>query len=67
MAISTACGMLDYVVVETASGGQACIEFLKKHNLGRVSFIILEQGIFLLAVRKSVTRCRRSKPRWRDQ
>ena len=34
---------LDYCVVETAVGGQKCIEYLKKHNLGRTSFIVLEQ------------------------
>ena len=43
MAISTACPFLDFVVVETANGGQACIEFLKKHNLGRISFIVLSK------------------------
>jgi structural maintenance of chromosome 4 len=43
VAISTACGYLDYAVVETAAGGQKCIEYLKKHNLGRMSFIVLDQ------------------------
>ena len=28
VAISTACGMLDFIVVNTTEGGQACINFL---------------------------------------
>ena len=35
MAVSTASGALDYIVVETAKGGGACVEYLRKHNLGR--------------------------------
>lgn len=30
------------MVVETAADGQACIEFLKKHGLGRMNFIVLD-------------------------
>ena len=43
VAVSTSCGMLDYIVVDTADGGQACINFLREMNLGRASFIILDQ------------------------
>ena len=43
VAISTACGHLDYVVVETAAGGQSCINFLRDNNAGRASFIALDQ------------------------
>ena len=42
VAISTACVVLDYIVVETEAGGKACIDYLRKHNLGRLSFIVLE-------------------------
>jgi hypothetical protein len=35
VAISTASGFLDHIVVETAQGGAACVEYLRKHNLGR--------------------------------
>ncbi len=43
-AISTACGgMLNYIVVDTTSTGQKCIEHLRKHNLGRANFIILDK------------------------
>lgn len=43
VAISTACGALDNLVVATTSGAQACVEFLRKNNLGRTTFLILEQ------------------------
>ena len=43
VAISTACGMLDHIVVETVAGGQQCIEFLKREKLGRANFIVLAQ------------------------
>ena len=43
VAISTACGMLDHVVVQTTAGAQRCLEFLRKYNLGRASFIPLDK------------------------
>jgi structural maintenance of chromosome 4 len=43
VAVSTACGYLDYMVVENEAGGAACIEYLRKHDLGRVSFIVMSQ------------------------
>ena len=44
IAISTACGgMLDNIVVQTTAGAQKCLEFLRKHNLGRASFIPLDK------------------------
>ncbi|TMW57807.1 hypothetical protein Poli38472_014410 [Pythium oligandrum] len=43
VAISTACGALDHLVVATTSGAQACVQYLRKHNLGRTTFLILEQ------------------------
>lgn len=30
-------------MVETTSGAQACVAYLRKHNLGRTTFLILEQ------------------------
>ncbi|KAK0555450.1 Structural maintenance of chromosomes protein 4 [Tilletia horrida] len=42
VAISTACGQLDNMVVDHVSAGQACIEHLKKNNLGRANFICLD-------------------------
>ena len=43
VAISTACSMLDHIVVESVAGGQQCIEFLKRERLGRASFIVLSE------------------------
>lgn len=42
-AVSTACGFLNHIVVDTTETGQKCIEHLRKHNLGRANFIILEK------------------------
>ncbi|POM73526.1 Structural maintenance of chromosomes protein 4 [Phytophthora palmivora] len=47
IAISTACGALNNLVVETTSGAQACVAYLRKHNLGRTTFLILEQLDYL--------------------
>ena len=43
VAISTACGMLDNIVVETTAGAQMCLKFLRKHGLGRANFIPLDK------------------------
>eukprot|EP01028_Stygiella_incarcerata_P005101 TRINITY_DN2186_c0_g1_i1.p1 TRINITY_DN2186_c0_g1~~TRINITY_DN2186_c0_g1_i1.p1 ORF type:complete len:1295 (-),score=482.64 TRINITY_DN2186_c0_g1_i1:277-3999(-) len=44
VAISTACGpALDFVVVENSVGGKRCVEFLKKHNLGRLTFVMMDR------------------------
>ncbi|OQS04276.1 structural maintenance of chromosomes protein 4 [Thraustotheca clavata] len=47
VAISTACGALDNLVVETTSGAQRCVDHLRRHNLGRATFIILEKIQYL--------------------
>jgi chromosome segregation ATPase len=41
VAISTACSGLDYIVVETTSAAQACVELLRRENLGVATFMIL--------------------------
>jgi len=43
VAVSTACGMLDHIVVETTAGAQRCLAFLRKHGLGRANFIPLDK------------------------
>lgn len=43
VAISTACPALDNIVVEAVEAGQACIEYLRKNNLGRAVFTVLSQ------------------------
>lgn len=41
VAVSTACSGLDYVVVETTAAAQACVELLRRKNLGVATFMIL--------------------------
>ncbi|KRT84933.1 hypothetical protein AMK59_1715 [Oryctes borbonicus] len=43
VAVSTACGPLDNIVVDNVDTAQWCIEFLKAHNLGRATFIALDK------------------------
>ncbi|KAK6582696.1 hypothetical protein PZA11_005104 [Diplocarpon coronariae] len=43
VAISTACGALDNFVTDTVDGGQQCIEYLRKTNLGRGNFMCLDK------------------------
>ncbi|QIX00749.1 hypothetical protein AMS68_006266 [Peltaster fructicola] len=43
VAISTACPALDNLVVDTVEVGQQCIEYLRKNNLGRANFILLDR------------------------
>lgn len=43
MAISTACGALNNLVVDTVEQGQSCIEYLRKQNVGRASFMVLDK------------------------
>ncbi|XP_054803249.1 structural maintenance of chromosomes protein 4 [Prosopis cineraria] len=48
VAISTACPGLDYIVVETTNAAQACVELLRRENLGVATFMILEKQVDLL-------------------
>ena len=43
VAVSTACGALDHIVVDTVDTAEWCIEFLKKNDVGRASFIALNR------------------------
>ena len=63
VAVSTACaGMLDYLVVETAEGGQQCLQFLKDSNKGRASFIVLNQLAECEAKLEKIARSTSSPP-----
>eukprot|EP00039_Didymoeca_costata_P015826 m.274153 g.274153 ORF g.274153 m.274153 type:complete len:1308 (+) comp16286_c0_seq3:169-4092(+) len=42
-AVTTACGALNNLVVDTVSTGQWCIQYLKEHNIGRVTIICLDK------------------------
>uniref|UniRef100_A0A5K3FCS3 Structural maintenance of chromosomes protein n=1 Tax=Mesocestoides corti TaxID=53468 RepID=A0A5K3FCS3_MESCO len=43
IAISTSCGALDHIVVETMEFAQRAVEYLKQNNLGQASFIGLDK------------------------
>jgi structural maintenance of chromosome 4 len=43
IAISTACPSLDNLVVDSVEVGQQCIDYLRKNNLGRANFILLDR------------------------
>lgn len=43
VAISTACGALDNIVVDTINTAQKCVEYLKKNNIGSATFIGLDK------------------------
>jgi structural maintenance of chromosome 4 len=43
VAVSTACGQLESIVVETTKQAEQCIEFLRANKIGRANFVILER------------------------
>jgi structural maintenance of chromosome 4 len=43
IAISTACGQLNNLVVDTVDQAQQCIEYLRAQNIGRATFMVLEK------------------------
>nr|XP_029121753.1 structural maintenance of chromosomes protein 4 isoform X2 [Elaeis guineensis] len=45
VAVSTACPGLDFIVVETTAAAQACVELLRRKNLGIATFMILEKQV----------------------
>ncbi|XP_072946319.1 structural maintenance of chromosomes protein 4 [Epargyreus clarus] len=47
VAISTCCGALDNIVVDTVETAQACVEHLKRHDIGRATFIALDKQAHL--------------------
>jgi structural maintenance of chromosome 4 len=49
VAVSTACGPLDHILVETTSDAQLCVSYLRKHNLGRGNFLALDRQKHLLS------------------
>ncbi|KAJ8924806.1 hypothetical protein NQ315_000960 [Exocentrus adspersus] len=66
IAISTACGPLDNIVVDTVDTAQWCIEFLKKHDVGRATFIALEKQDHLRNLANSKIRTPENVPRLYD-
>lgn len=49
IAVSTSCPALDYIVVDTTSTAQRCVELLRKRSLGVATFLILEKQQHLTA------------------
>ena len=43
VAVLTAFGMLDHIAVQITAGTQKCLEHLRRHNLGRASFLLLNK------------------------
>ena len=43
VAISTACGALDHMVVDTMDTAVRCVEYLKKKGIGQATFIGLDK------------------------
>ena len=43
VAVTTACGSLNNLIVDTTEGGQQCLEYLRAKQLGRAKFIILNK------------------------
>ncbi|XP_015597298.1 structural maintenance of chromosomes protein 4 [Cephus cinctus] len=43
VAVSTACGPLDNIVVDTVATAQTCVQFLRDRDIGRATFIPLEK------------------------
>lgn len=43
MAISSSCGALDNIVVDTIDTAQKCVMFLKEQNIGFATFIGLDK------------------------
>jgi len=52
IAVSTACGGLDHIVVENTSDGQHCLSYLRKHNLGVGTFLALDRQKHLVSKMK---------------
>eukprot|EP01134_Creolimax_fragrantissima_P001134 CFRG1134T1 len=49
VAITTACGALGHIVVDTVATGQRCTEYLRSAQLGRATFLILEKQQHLVS------------------
>ncbi|EKM61772.1 uncharacterized protein PHACADRAFT_135672 [Phanerochaete carnosa HHB-10118-sp] len=60
IAVSTACGALNNMVVDHVEDAQACIDYLRKQNVGRASFMVLDKlsshGIDKISTPENVSR-----------
>lgn len=58
MAISSSCGALDNIVVDTIDTAQKCVTFLKEQNIGVATFIGLDK-VMIIIVWTSTRECKR--------
>ncbi|CAD6227695.1 GSCOCG00001375001-RA-CDS [Cotesia congregata] len=66
IAVSTACGPLDNIVVDTVETAEACINFLKEKNIGRMTFIALEKQQHLVEQMNKAIKTPENVPRLFD-
>ncbi|CAH2098225.1 unnamed protein product [Euphydryas editha] len=66
VAISTCCGALDNIVVDTVETAQACVEHLKRHDVGRATFIALDKQTHLIKHYQNKTTYPENAPRLFD-
>ncbi|XP_053981159.1 structural maintenance of chromosomes protein 4 [Hylaeus volcanicus] len=66
IAVSTACGPLDNIVVDTVATAEACIKFLRQNDIGRATFIALEKQQHLLSRCKQKIQTPENVPRLFD-
>lgn len=57
IAISSSCGALDNIVVDTIDTAQKCVTFLKAQNIGVATFIGLDKVLILLSTSILVVTC----------
>jgi len=43
VAVSTAAGALDALVTDTTEGAERCVKFLRDHQLGTATFLMLDR------------------------
>lgn len=55
VAVSTSCAALDYIVVDTTSAAQRCVEYLRQRQAGVATFLILEKQAHLAAAAAAAT------------
>uniref|UniRef100_A0A915DL97 Structural maintenance of chromosomes protein n=1 Tax=Ditylenchus dipsaci TaxID=166011 RepID=A0A915DL97_9BILA len=66
VAISTTCGALDNIVVDSVNTAQKCIEFLKRERLGIASFIALDKQQKLITHMRNKPKTPEDAPRLFD-
>jgi structural maintenance of chromosome 4 len=42
VAISTACGFLDHILVQTVHDGEKCINYLRANRIGSARFLMMD-------------------------